>query len=200
MNSLAYAPAADQALAAAAAAQMQQQQPIIPAFTPSDNINSMQQQPQAAVAPPVAQAAHQQPPQPQQSTGGRSAHSLPCTRCGYPNCDVRILGCNCLLHARCCPVPIHACPNPRCFNSNPNQQQGGGGVHPNGAAQQQALELLPMEFAELDEARRVADLAAKASWRAKEKNRARKKAKLDSSGGQGSASSSLDGKDDTPVS
>ena len=42
-----------------------------------------------------------------------------------------------------------------------------------------------MEFAELDEARRVADLAARASWRAKEKSRARKRAKLDGGGGGG---------------
>ena len=54
---------------------------------------------------------------------------------------------------------------------------GGGGGCP--------LELLPMEFAELDEARRVADLAARASWRAKEKSRARKRAKLDGGGGGG---------------
>ena len=53
---------------------------------------------------------------------------------------------------------------------------GGGGC---------TLELLPMEFAELDEARRVADLAARASWRAKEKSRARKRAKLDGGGGGG---------------
>jgi len=59
------------------------------------------------------------------------------------------------------------------------------------------LELLPMEFSELDEARRVADLAAKASWRAKEKSRARKKAKLDNNGGvmvSGSVGS-LDGRE-----
>ena len=75
---------------------------------------------------------------------------------------------------------------------------GGGGC---------SLDLLPMEFTELDEARRVADLAAKASWRAKEKSRARKKAKLDNNGGSAVSSSnssvtgsSLDGKgDDTAM-
>lgn len=61
-----------------------------------------------------------------------------------------------------------------------------------------------MEFTELDEARRVADLAAKASWRAKEKQRARKKAKLDNGGSSTSAAGqgggSADGKEgmDTP--
>ena len=42
------------------------------------------------------------------------------------------------------------------------------------------LELLPMEFDELDESRRVATLTEAASRRAKEKQRARKKAKLES--------------------
>ncbi len=44
------------------------------------------------------------------------------------------------------------------------------------------LELLPMEFVELDEARLVADHAARATWRAKEKSRAKKRAKLDGGG------------------
>lgn len=44
---------------------------------------------------------------------------------------------------------------------------------------------MPMEFSEVDEARRVADMSARASWRAKEKSRARKKAKLDDHGGVG---------------
>lgn len=42
------------------------------------------------------------------------------------------------------------------------------------------LELIPMEFDELDESRRVATLTEAASRRAKEKQRARKKAKLES--------------------
>ena len=65
------------------------------------------------------------------------------------------------------------------------------------------LELLPMEFNEIDEARRVNDIQAKASWRAKEKSRARKKAKLENNNGSNntmssnsaSGGSSLDGKE-----
>ncbi|KAL7535321.1 hypothetical protein ACHAXR_007945 [Thalassiosira sp. AJA248-18] len=215
----------------------QQQQQIVPAFASSNpnmafpqqtmqfnqappaTTNIPQQSPNMAPAPPPAAApvtttaaapvaANSNTTQQQQQQQQRSIHSLPCTRCGYPNCDVQILGCHCLLHVRCTPVPIRACPNPRCFNSNPatlqqqqqqQQQQAGGG-----AKQGCPLELLPMEFTELDEARRVADLAAKASWRAKEKSRARKKAKLDNNGGASSSGgvnsssascSSLDSKD-----
>lgn len=71
---------------------------------------------------------------------------------------------------------------------------GGGGGCP--------LDLLPMEFGDLDEARRVADSATKASLRAKEKNRSRKKAKIETvtSGGGGtssnaSAANSVDGQE-----
>ena len=42
-------------------------------------------------------------------------------------------------------------------------EEGGAGAGTGGGC---PLELLPMEFAELDEARWVADLAACASWRA----------------------------------
>ncbi len=65
---------------------------------------------------------------------------------------------------------------------------GGGGGCP--------LDLLPMEFGDLDEARRVADLTTRASLRAKEKNRSRKKAKIETvtsgggGGGTGGGSSS----------
>lgn len=50
-----------------------------------------------------------------------------------------------------------------------------------------------MEFGDLDEARRVADLAAKASWRAKEKSRSRKKAKLENNNGSAGGGSSASG-------
>lgn len=93
-------------------------------------------------------------------------------------------------------MPIRACPNPRCFNSHPafasvgsqSGMVGGGGG--GGGCQ---LELLPMEFGDLDEARRVADLAAKASWRAKEKSRSRKKAKLENNNGSAGGGSSASG-------
>ena len=54
-------------------------------------------------------------------------------------------------------------------------EEGGAGAGTGGGC---PLELLPMEFAELNEVRRVADLAACASWRAKEKSCARMRAKL----------------------
>ena len=74
------------------------------------------------------------------------------------------------------------------------------------------LELLPLEFNDIDEARRVNDMQVRASWKAKEKSRARKKAKLENnaglntttamsngasamSGSGTSGSSSLDGKE-----
>lgn len=140
---------------------------------------------------------HPQGQQQQQQT--RSMQSLPCTRCGYPNCDVQIAACQCLLHARCVPIPLRSCPNPRCFNSHPAFSSaivaGSSGSNSGGAGC--PLELLPMEFGDLDEARRVAELAAKASWRAKEKNRSRKKAKIEivtnggSTGSNGGTSSNV---------
>ena len=45
------------------------------------------------------------------------------------------------------------------------------------------LELLPLEFNDIDEARRVNDMQVRASWKAKEKSRARKKAKLENNAG-----------------
>jgi hypothetical protein len=160
--------------------QQQQQQSIVPTYTPSSNILYKQAIPKrnttttAVTRPlPTSQAVAT-------STPGMSQQqsALPCTRCGYPNCDVQIVGCNCLLHIRCCPVPLHTCPNPQCFNSDHNINN----AHRPHSMQCCQLELLPMEFKELDEARRVSDLAAQASWRAKEKSRARKKAKLDNNG------------------
>ena len=193
MNNTSYAPAppaedpqGQQHNAQAAAAQLalmqqlqqpQEQQPIVPTYTPSSSFFNQ------GAAVPVAAAAmnmniqqqqtqignNNPPPSPQQQH--QSIQSFPCTICKYPNCDIQIVGCNCLLHVRCCPIPIRTCPNPQCFNSSLiNQQQ-------NTVACQ--LELLPMEFAEIDEARRLSDIAAKATTKAKEKSRARKKAKLE---------------------
>ena len=138
-------------------------------------------------SPSTRPPQHQHQAQQQQQ---RSINSYPCARCGYPNCDVRVYGCRCLLHARCVPVPLQRCPNPRCAALASSHHPGGGAGDVGeegggGGGGGCTLELLPMEFAELDEARRVADLAARASWRAKEKSRARKRAKLDGGGGGG---------------
>ena len=103
------------------------------------------------------------------------ANSQVCIRCGCSNCDVRILGCGCFLHARCTPVPLITCPNQRCC-PNPNSAgigSAGGGVGKFGGGC--TLTLLPMTFVELDEAKRLSDIAAKASLRAKEKSNARKR-------------------------
>eukprot|EP00577_Skeletonema_sp_RCC1716_P004959 CAMPEP_0113403266 /NCGR_PEP_ID=MMETSP0013_2-20120614/17731_1 /TAXON_ID=2843 ORGANISM="Skeletonema costatum, Strain 1716" /NCGR_SAMPLE_ID=MMETSP0013_2 /ASSEMBLY_ACC=CAM_ASM_000158 /LENGTH=1141 /DNA_ID=CAMNT_0000288723 /DNA_START=79 /DNA_END=3504 /DNA_ORIENTATION=+ /assembly_acc=CAM_ASM_000158 len=145
---------------------------------------------QATVAPSAGAAAaaavsmhggYQQQQQQQQAAMMMPQRSRPCVRCGYPGCDVMITACRCCLHARCAPIPIRTCPNPRCMhprmelmnntttNGNTNESRPS---HP--------LELLPMEFDELDESRRVATLTEAASRRAKEKQRARKKAKLES--------------------
>ena len=165
--------------------QPQEQQPIVPTYTPSSNIfnqgvvpvantaamnmNIQQQQNQSNNNPPPPSPNLSTTTTPQQQQQ-QSIQSFPCTICKYPNCDIQIVGCNCLLHVRCCPIPIRTCPNPQCFNSSLNQ-------HQNPVACQ--LELLPMEFAELDEARRLSDIADKATAKAKEKSRARKKAKLE---------------------
>jgi len=131
-------------------------------------------------APSAAGASmgyQQQQQQQQQAAMMMPQRSRPCVRCGYPGCDVMITACRCCLHARCAPIPIRTCPNPRCIhprmelmnnNNNTNERP----THP--------LELIPMEFDELDESRRVATLTEAASRRAKEKQRARKKAKLES--------------------
>ena len=165
--------------------QPQEQQPIVPNYTPSSNIfnqgampvattamniNIQQQQTQSNNLPPPPPNLSTNTTTPQQQQQQQSIQSFPCTICKYPNCDIQIVGCNCLLHVRCCPIPIRTCPNPQCFNSSLNQQQ-------NTVACQ--LELLPMEFTELDEARRLSDIADKATAKAKEKSRARKKAKLE---------------------
>ncbi|KAL7471052.1 hypothetical protein ACHAXS_011328 [Conticribra weissflogii] len=122
-------------------------------------------------------------------------NALPCARCGYPSCDVQILTCRCVLHARCTPVPIRACPNPRCGRAtigsgHPSLNNNAHAVAANSNAA--VLELLPMEFADLDEARRVAAVALAASQRAKNAQRARKKAKLSvgsTAGGSGDGNS-----------
>jgi len=163
--------------------QPQEQQQIVPNYTPSSNIfnqgvvpvanttamnmNIQQQQNQSNNNPPPPSPNLSTTTTPQQQQQQQSIQSFPCTICKYPNCDIQIVGCNCLLHVRCCPIPIRTCPNPQCFISN---QQ-------NTVACQ--LELLPMEFTELDEARRLSDIADKATAKAKEKSRARKKAKLE---------------------
>lgn len=87
-------------------------------------------------------------------------------------------------------IPIRTCPNPRCIhprtnpplvmNANGNSSSSGGGGGNTSSSSSHPLELLPMEFDELDESRRVATLTEAASRRAKEKQRARKKAKLES--------------------
>ena len=200
MNNTSYAPAppaedppphqGQQHNAQAAAAQLalmqqlqqsQEQQPIVPTYTPSSNIFNQGAVPVATTAVMNMNIQQQQtqsnnPPSPNLSTTTttttpqqqQSIQSFPCTICKYPNCDVQIVGCNCLLHVRCCPIPIRTCPNPQCFNSS---------LQTNTVACQ--LELLPMEFTELDEARRLSDIADKATAKAKEKSRARKKAKLE---------------------
>ena len=177
------APLGQQQNAQAAAAQLalmqqlqqpQEQQSIVPTYTPSSNIfnqgavpvganttamnmNIQQQQTQSNNPPPASPNLSTTTTTPQQQHQ-QSIQSSPCTICKYPNCDIQIVGCNCLLHVRCCPIPIRTCPNPQCFNSSLNQ-------HQNTVACQ--LELLPMEFAELDEARRQSDIAAKATAKAK---------------------------------
>ncbi|KAL3826256.1 hypothetical protein ACHAXA_006284, partial [Cyclostephanos tholiformis] len=97
----------------------------------------------------------------------------------------------------CTPVPLRSCPNPQCVvappssssSQLPRNEHGGG----DGGTRGCMLELLPMEFVEIDEARRVADQEARASWRAKEKSRAKKRAKLDGGGGaDASDSANLD--------
>eukprot|EP00569_Conticribra_weissflogii_P015839 CAMPEP_0171393936 /NCGR_PEP_ID=MMETSP0880-20121228/2986_1 /TAXON_ID=67004 /ORGANISM="Thalassiosira weissflogii, Strain CCMP1336" /LENGTH=578 /DNA_ID=CAMNT_0011907185 /DNA_START=206 /DNA_END=1938 /DNA_ORIENTATION=+ len=127
-------------------------------------------------------------------------NALPCARCGYPSCDVQILTCRCVLHARCTPVPIRACPNPRCGrattrNGHPSLNSN---VHTATANSNAAvLELLPMEFADLDEARRVAAVALAASQRAKNAQRARKKAKLSAGSTAGGSSDGNSGNENT---
>eukprot|EP00574_Skeletonema_japonicum_P004047 CAMPEP_0201726414 /NCGR_PEP_ID=MMETSP0593-20130828/9431_1 /ASSEMBLY_ACC=CAM_ASM_000672 /TAXON_ID=267983 /ORGANISM="Skeletonema japonicum, Strain CCMP2506" /LENGTH=952 /DNA_ID=CAMNT_0048217889 /DNA_START=1 /DNA_END=2859 /DNA_ORIENTATION=+ len=99
-----------------------------------------------------------------------------------------ITACRCCLHARCAPIPIRTCPNPRCIHPRMellNNNNNNGTTNPNNNNSEQnrpshPLELIPMEFDELDESRRVATLTEAASRRAKEKQRARKKAKLES--------------------
>mmetsp|Transcript_7907 Transcript_7907/g.11988 ORF Transcript_7907/g.11988 Transcript_7907/m.11988 type:complete len:1048 (-) Transcript_7907:200-3343(-) len=156
--------------------------PHQPNQTPGHPSNKQQQfnYPPMAAANPAYAAAYQQQQQ-QQAAMMMPQRSRPCVRCGYPGCDVMITACRCCLHARCAPIPIRTCPNPRCMhprmelmnntttNGNTNESRPS---HP--------LELLPMEFDELDESRRVATLTEAASRRAKEKQRARKKAKLES--------------------
>ncbi|KAL9182510.1 hypothetical protein ACHAXT_013162 [Thalassiosira profunda] len=213
MNNVAFAPAPPapspqqaqqqaQAMMDQAAA-AQQLQPVVPAYAPSNNAAYQTQAAQAqydqaqaamaangAAAQMAAAAAAVAAPA-NNAPQTRPLHTLPCTRCGHPNCDVQLSGCHCLLHVRCAPVPLRACPNPQCFNSHAALGYMGT---PAGGPGGQSLELLPMEFAELDEARRVADLAAKASWRAKEKSRARKKARLEG-GGASSSGGSVDSKE-----
>jgi hypothetical protein len=126
--------------------------------------------PQAVIPQAVMTAATK--PDPTSTT----ANSQFCIRCGCSHCDVRILGCGCFLHARCTPVPLISCPNPRCSpnsNSSGIRSMGGGEVGKFGGGC--TLELLPMAFVELDEAKRLSDIAAKASLRAKEKSNARKR-------------------------
>ena len=97
-------------------------------------------------------------------------------------------------------MPIRTCPNPRCIHPrNPNIPLNSNGTTngtTTGDGTTQPLELLPMEFDELDESRRVAALTEAASRRAKEKQRARKKAKLIESGGNAAGVSSTGGTPD----
>jgi len=66
-----------------------------------------------------------------------------CVRCSYVGCDLKVSGCGCSYHARCCPVrpneQIKTCPY--C-----NRETNG-------------LILYPMSFIEVDEARKAASIA-----------------------------------------
>ncbi|KAK1735930.1 hypothetical protein QTG54_013377 [Skeletonema marinoi] len=135
----------------------------------------------AAAAAAVSMHGGYQQQQQQQAAMMMPQRSRPCVRCGYPGCDVMITACRCCLHARCAPIPIRTCPNPRCMHPRMeliNNTTTNGTT--NESRPSHPLELLPMEFDELDESRRVATLTEAASRRAKEKQRARKKAKLES--------------------
>ncbi|KAL3794767.1 hypothetical protein HJC23_012777 [Cyclotella cryptica] len=96
--------------------------------------------------------------QPQQPPPQPPHHSRLCIRCHHPNPDIVLPSCHCTLHARCTPVPIRACPNPH---------HGHIPLHP-----VCPLELLPMDFTELDDAKKLT-----AGKRGKE--RAKKKPRLD---------------------
>ncbi|EJK54985.1 hypothetical protein THAOC_25332, partial [Thalassiosira oceanica] len=79
--------------------------------------------------------------------------------------------------------PLRGCPNPQCFNSC----HAASGGQASGMIQSTPLELLAMDFGEMDEARRAAELGAKAGWK---KGRARKKAKMND--GQGGVVAAAD--------
>ena len=139
-------------------------------------IPQQQQQQQAMGA--ASLQPQQQPAVAGAAPAGPSKSLVPCTRCGHPNCDLKVMGCSCLLHVRCAPVPLRGCPNPQCFNSRHQGAAGGG----QGVMASTPLELMAMDFGEMDEARRAAELGARAGWK---KGRARKKAKMND--GQGGA-------------
>ncbi|KAL7486073.1 hypothetical protein ACHAW6_011676 [Cyclotella cf. meneghiniana] len=120
----------------------------------------------------VFHTSQQQQQQPQQQQPQQPHHSRVCIRCHHPNPDIVLPSCHCTLHARCTPVPIRACPNPH---------HGHIPLHPGCP-----LELLPMDFTELDEAKKI-------SSGKKGKERAKKKPKLEAD----DRSDSIDATDST---
>jgi hypothetical protein len=63
-----------------------------------------------------------------------------CVKCGYAGCDVRVAGCGCTLHARCCSV----------------KQGDSAKICPHCSRPTSGFVLFPMSFREIDEARRMA--------------------------------------------
>jgi len=171
---------------AALAASLQQQQQgngVAQQFFDQQGMQQQQYIPQQQQQQVVGAASLQPQQQANAVPAGPSMSHIPCTRCGHPNCDLKVIGCSCLLHVRCAPVPLRGCPNPQCFNSC----HAASGGQASGMMQSTPLELLAMDFGEMDEARRAAELGAKAGWK---KGRARKKAKMND--GQGGVVAAAD--------
>lgn len=80
---------------------------------------------------------------------------IPCVRCGYRGCDVRVSGCGCTFHARCIPLPLSE-EMKTCIVCN---RPASG------------LMLFPMSFRELDEARKTAAAFANNSKRNSKKRK-----------------------------
>lgn len=68
-----------------------------------------------------------------------SPADLPCGKCGYNGCDLRIEGCGCSFHTRCCSLPA----NKQRLTSCPNCHRECLGIF-----------LEPLSFLDMDEARR----------------------------------------------
>ena len=73
------------------------------------------------------------------NTVGSSPNNQQCRKCGFIGCDLRIEGCGCYLHTRCCALP----PGKERLRNCPNCDQECTGIF-----------LEPLSFYEMDEARR----------------------------------------------